>query len=78
MLPGLRFERVAKGLTQEELSEVSGVHRDTIQKLEMGQRPARPATIKKLSDALGVGTDVLTRGTRRRRRWNKPNQRRAG
>lgn len=61
MLPRLRTERLAKGLTQGELSEVSGVHRDTIQKLEAGQRPARPATIKKLAAALGVGTEMLAK-----------------
>ncbi len=55
----MRHARLAKGLTQGELSEVSGVHRDSIQKLETGQRPARPSTIKKLSDALGVETDEL-------------------
>ena len=60
MLPGLRFERVAAGMTQEELAERSGVHRDTIGKLESGDRPARPTTIKKLADALGVETRALT------------------
>ncbi len=59
MLPGLRFERMAGGLTQKELAEKSGVGRDTIQKLETGQRPARPATIKKLADALGVEAEEL-------------------
>jgi transcriptional regulator with XRE-family HTH domain len=59
MLPGLKFARLAKGLTQYELAEVSGVHRDSIQKLETGQRPARPATIKKLADTLGVRTEEL-------------------
>jgi transcriptional regulator with XRE-family HTH domain len=61
MLPGLRFARLARGLTQDELSDVSGVHRDTIQKLEADQRPARPATIKKLSDALGVEAEELAK-----------------
>ncbi len=59
MLRGLRFERIAKGLTQKELADKSGVGRDTIQKLETGQRPARPATIKRLADALGIGTEEL-------------------
>jgi transcriptional regulator with XRE-family HTH domain len=58
-LPGLRHARLAKGLTQDELSQVSGVHRDSIQKLETGQRPARPGTIKSLADALGVRTEEL-------------------
>ncbi len=57
---GLREVRIEKGLTQEELAERSGVHRDTIQKLETGQREARPATVKKLADALGVEEKKLT------------------
>ena len=61
MLPGLKGTRMSKGLSQEELSEESGVHRDTIHKLETGQRPARPATIKRLAAALGVGTEELTK-----------------
>ncbi len=65
MLPGLRTERVAAGLTQEELAEASGVHRDTIVKLEAGDRPARPPTIKKLAAALGVETRKLTEKGRR-------------
>ncbi len=60
MLHSLKRVRISKGLSQEELSEASGVHRDTIHKLETGQRPARPATIKKLADALAVETAVLT------------------
>ncbi len=59
MLAGLKLARLAAGLTQAELSEISGVHRDTIQKLETGQRPARPATIIKLANALGVRTEQL-------------------
>lgn len=56
---GLRDVRIEKGMTQEELAQRSGVHRDTILKLETGQRDARPATIKKLADALGVEAEKL-------------------
>lgn len=56
----LRDVRIEKGMTQEELAERSGVHRDTIQKLETDQRTARPATVKKLADALGVEAKKLT------------------
>jgi transcriptional regulator with XRE-family HTH domain len=61
MLHGLKRVRITKGLSQEALSSESGVHRDSIHKLETGQRPARPATIKKLADALGVGTEELAK-----------------
>jgi transcriptional regulator with XRE-family HTH domain len=46
-------------MSQETLSEKSGVSRDAIQKLESGQRPARPATIKSLAATLGVEADEL-------------------
>ncbi len=62
MLPSLKFERHVAGLTQEKLAERSGVHRDTIQKLETGQRPALPTTIKRLSEALGVDPRRLLSG----------------
>jgi transcriptional regulator with XRE-family HTH domain len=62
MLPGLKHERYAAGFSQEALAEKSGVHRDSIQKLETGQRPARPATIKKLAEALRVNTRKLMSG----------------
>lgn len=55
----LRDVRIEKGMTQEELAERSGVHRDTILKLETGQRDARPATLKKLADALGVRSEEI-------------------
>lgn len=61
MMPGLRFARLSSGLSQEELSERSGVHRDTIQKLETGRRPARPKTIKSLAAALGVEAEELAK-----------------
>lgn len=62
MLPGLKHERYVAGLSQEALAKKSGVHRDSIQKLETGQRPARPATIKKLADALDVDSRKLLSG----------------
>ena len=37
-----------------DLAEKSGVHRNTISKLENGRGGAYPETIRKLADALGV------------------------
>ena len=59
LMPGLRRARHASGMSQETLSEKSGVSRDAIQKLESGQRPSRPATIKSLAATLGVEADEL-------------------
>ncbi len=61
LLPGLKHARLAKGMTQEGLSKRSGVHRDTIQKIEAIKRPARPGTLGKLAEALGVETEELAK-----------------
>lgn len=46
--------RVAKGLTQTELAKKTGVHSNTIAKIEQGiQQPSYP-TIKKLSKVLDI------------------------
>jgi transcriptional regulator with XRE-family HTH domain len=44
------------------LAERSGVAFDTINKLELGHRPARLVTIRKLADALGVEPKELMKG----------------
>ena len=50
----LRRLRVERALTLRALAERSGVSYDTINKLELGQRPARLSTIRKLAEALSV------------------------
>lgn len=46
--------RVAKGLTQTDLAKKTGVHSNTIAKIEQGiQQPSYP-TIKKLSKVLDI------------------------
>ncbi len=50
----LRELRLERALTLRALAERSDVSYDTINKLELGQRPARLSTIRKLADALGV------------------------
>src|SRR5215217_5442529 len=46
--------RVEQALSLRALGERSGVAYDTINKLELGRRPAHASTIRKLADALGV------------------------
>ena len=58
----LRQLRVERALTLRVLAERSGVSYDTINKLELGQRPARLSTIRKLADALGVEPTELMKG----------------
>jgi transcriptional regulator with XRE-family HTH domain len=50
----LRSLRKDRLLTQEELSEMTGVAQDSISSLETGKREAHPGTIRKLAKALGV------------------------
>jgi DNA-binding Xre family transcriptional regulator len=53
--------RVARGLTQQQLAERTGLRRDTISALERGKSQAIEfATLALLCDALGVGAgDIL-------------------
>ncbi len=59
LLPGLKRHRILAGLTQQELAERAGMHRASIAALEKTKHPARPRTLKKLADALGVRTQDL-------------------
>jgi XRE family transcriptional regulator, regulator of sulfur utilization len=58
----LRQLRVERALTLRALAERSSVTYDTINKLELGQRPARLSTIRKLADTLGVEPRKLMKG----------------
>ena len=49
-------------MSQEQLAEKSGVARDTISKLETGQRKAYPSTIRKLAAGLEVEPRLLIGG----------------
>ena len=46
-------------MSQQQLADESGVARDTISKLETGQRRAYPTTIRKLAASLGVEPQKL-------------------
>ena len=58
----LRELRLDQALTVRALGERSGVAYDTINKLELGRRPAHASTIRKLADALGVEPRELMKG----------------
>lgn len=55
-LKSLRRERV---LSQQDLERISGVAQHTISDLESGKRGARPSTIRKLAEALGVSPQKI-------------------
>lgn len=61
-LPHLRDLRRRAVMSQEQLAQKSGVARDTISKLETGQRRAYPTTIRKLAEGLSVEPQVLVGG----------------
>jgi transcriptional regulator with XRE-family HTH domain len=60
----LRELRVEQALTLRALGERSGIGYDTINKLELGRRPAHASTIRKLAHALGVEPKELMKGER--------------
>lgn len=61
-LPHLRNFRQRAVMSQEQLARRSGVARDTISKLETGQRRAYPTTIRKLATGLEVEPQLLMGG----------------
>jgi transcriptional regulator with XRE-family HTH domain len=61
-LPHLRAIRRSRYLTQERLSALSGVSRESIYRLEGGRRGAMPDTMRKLARALWVSPEDLIYG----------------
>jgi transcriptional regulator with XRE-family HTH domain len=60
--PLLRSLRERAALTQEDLAKLSGVARATIADLEAAKRPARPSTLRKVAQGLGVEVTDLYEG----------------
>lgn len=58
-LPRLRDVRRAQFMTETELSERTGVSRQTINRIEAGQMATRFATARKIAEALGVPPSAL-------------------
>ncbi len=55
----LKQFRESRVLTQEELAKASGVSLSQIIRLESGKNRPRPATIRKLAKALGIGASKI-------------------
>lgn len=55
----LRLARLRCGLSQAALAERAGMRPSTILRLEQGRAQPRPATLGKLSHALGCSVDAL-------------------
>lgn len=50
----LRRERINRGLSRLALAQVTGVHCDSIRRLESGAVKPQAATVKKLADYFGI------------------------
>jgi transcriptional regulator with XRE-family HTH domain len=61
-LDRIREHRQRRGLTQTELSKISGISRATIADLEAGKRGAYRSTVRKLARALKVKPHELMEG----------------
>jgi transcriptional regulator with XRE-family HTH domain len=55
----VRSCRLARGLTQEELAEASGLSADTIRRLEHGQFSPSLRTLSKVCGGLDIGLSTL-------------------
>lgn len=58
----IRRHRKAKKLSQEQLAERAGLHRNYIGYLERGENSARIVTLFDIADALGIGLGELVAG----------------
>ena len=55
----VRALRVLKGISQEELAEISGYHRTYVGMIERGERNISIATLEALAGSLGVAPERL-------------------
>jgi ribosome-binding protein aMBF1 (putative translation factor) len=60
----LRRQRLAKGLSQEQLAEKTGVHPSEVSRLERAARDPRLSTIVKVARGLGVSPERLVKGVK--------------
>jgi transcriptional regulator with XRE-family HTH domain len=69
----VRRTRIAKGLTQEQFSDVSGFSQQYISGLETGHRNPTVVTLYELAEALGVShMDLVRLPTHRRKHKPEP------
>jgi transcriptional regulator with XRE-family HTH domain len=58
----LRRQRLARGLSQEQLAEKTGLHPSEVSRLERAVRDPRLSTIVKVARGLGVSAAKLVAG----------------
>ena len=57
----LKALRQLRAMSQQELSEASGVGRATISRIERRETGAQGRTLRRLANALGVGVEELVK-----------------
>jgi HTH-type transcriptional regulator / antitoxin HipB len=62
LAPLIRARRRELGLTQEELANLTGVHRTHISLFERGRRAGQLDTVLRILHALGMDLEVRIRG----------------
>ena len=60
----LKDLRIERALTQEELAELAGIGKNTVNRIERHLTEPRPSTLRKLAGALDVPPSELVRGTK--------------
>lgn len=61
MKPGekIKYYRNAKGLSQEQLAQLSGINLSTIKKYEADFRNPKPDQLKRIAGALGISSNLF-------------------
>jgi transcriptional regulator with XRE-family HTH domain len=57
----LRRARLDRKMTQEEVSEHSGVHATEVSRIESGKRDPQVSTVQRLAEAVGLTASDLLR-----------------
>ncbi len=56
----IREERELRARSHKDISEITGIHVNTLSGIERGKHKPRPSTLRKIADALGVDVEDLT------------------
>lgn len=64
----VRNLRQKKGVSQEDLADIAGIHRTYVSSIELGKVQVSIAVAQKLADALGIPLSQIWRQIERKRR----------
>ena len=59
----LKDIRTEQGMSAQEVADASGVHRNTIYRIESGRWSASVVVFERILDALGYELDVMKKGS---------------